>query len=649
MESDIQLVVEDGKIKTLAGASQESSQVPTNAGDSDKASGKIPATGHAKKKKQDGRDLKLIMEPQNPSPTKYFDSDGIPLGRALEDGEIIPTGSAINITAGDNKKGGKIAIKCCNCSKVFTSRATYDVHFRSNYHQEPIYACPVCDKRIEQYRAYHLHCYRHRNSDTQRYTCQECAKIFHQKSDLVRHQNTHLPSNAGPSRERNGKTVEVKPPSVECLKCNTLFKTQADLKEHTRKTHPAPKQLVECPDCGKSLSAGGFYSHRKIHSESPKFSCQECGRAFVQKINLIQHHKTHNGNRPFQCDQCDKAFCEKAQLQRHLHHHSEERPFRCEVCAKCYKTERCLKVHSAVHTNERPYVCTECNKGFLSSSKLRQHSNIHSGLRPFKCKYCTRDFTNFPNWLKHIRRRHKVDHRTGEKLDSVPKFMTKKRPTEAAPKKVPTPGEAANQPEKAPKSGKSKKRTTRMMIPLPDVLKEESLPYVSESSNIDLNLVSKDDLLQPLTDEMEDIFKCLPSDESKLSIPDPLEPIGSSDPDPNEPQKFNWNQTEIGCDFTSAKTSTPEFVSKTLFQQEIPSNVANAPADVAPSPAPLLFDTQLPMFPAIISFCNDEQQFRIINPHYIHLSNTTFIAGASSKLPADSGSVSLPTSAERQK
>uniref|UniRef100_A0AAG5CPG9 C2H2-type domain-containing protein n=1 Tax=Anopheles atroparvus TaxID=41427 RepID=A0AAG5CPG9_ANOAO len=634
MESDIQLIAAEEEIKTLC-VPREHAQVASNVVESGKASSKGLSGGNSKKKKQDGRDLKLIMEPQNPSPTKYFDSDGLPLGRA----ELMP--SAIHM-AGDEKRGNKIAIKCCNCSKMFTSRATYDVHFRTNYQQEPIYTCPVCDKRIEQYRAYHLHCYRHRNSDAQRYTCPECSKVFHQKSDLVRHQNTHLPSVAGPSRERSGtKGAQVKPVSLACSKCDASFTTQAELKEHTRKTHPLPKQLVECPDCGKSLSVGGFYSHRKIHSESPKFSCKECGRAFVQKINLIQHHKIHIGDRPYRCDQCDKAFCEKAQLQRHQHHHSEERPFRCEVCDKCYKTERCLKVHSAVHTNERPYVCTECNKGFLSSSKLRQHSNIHSGLRPFKCKYCTRDFTNFPNWLKHIRRRHKVDHRTGEKLDSVPKFMTKKRQSEASPKKVAA--GTANEPAKPAKAGKTKKRTVRT-IPLPDVLKEESLPYVSESSNIDLNLVSKDDLLQPLTDEMEDIFMaCLPSDESKLSIPDPLEQIGSNDTG-EEPHQFGWNQSDVNCDF-SVKNSSPEFVSNNLFHQELPSNALNNSTDDAILPGPMLFDGQMPMFPAIISFCSDEPQFRIINPHYIHLSNTGFITG-SPKIPGDSSSVSMPTSGE---
>uniref|UniRef100_A0A182SFI2 C2H2-type domain-containing protein n=1 Tax=Anopheles maculatus TaxID=74869 RepID=A0A182SFI2_9DIPT len=439
------------------------------------------------------------------------------------------------------------------------------------------------------YRAYQLHSYRH--SANQRFTCSDCSKTFHQKSDLTRHQNIHQPNNgSGPS-----KSAQAKLQVIPCPRCDAIFATQAEFKEHSRKLHRTPKQLVECPDCGKSLSTGSLYSHRKIHSESPKFSCPECGRTFVQKINLIQHHKTHLGDRPFQCGQCDKAFCEKAHLQRHLNYHSEERPFRCELCGKCYKTERCLKVHSAVHNNERPFVCPECNKGFLSSSKLRQHSNIHSGLRPFKCKYCTRDFTNFPNWLKHIRRRHKVDHRTGEKLDSVPKFMTKKKSGEGVRKKEP-----------ADTVGTAKKRPVK--IPLPDVLKDESLPYFSESSNIDLNLVCKDDLLQPLADEIDDIFQCLPSDESKLSIPEPLEQTVDRERLRNGGNSSSSSllPPEVNCDFSvrSPIGGHQLDVSIDLIKHELPSNALSS-CEKETFTGPLLYDAQLaPILPTMTSFCN---------------------------------------------
>uniref|UniRef100_A0A182Q5H1 C2H2-type domain-containing protein n=1 Tax=Anopheles farauti TaxID=69004 RepID=A0A182Q5H1_9DIPT len=591
--------------------------------------------GTKSKKDRIGNELKLVMEPQNPSPTKYFDNNGVPLRKALEEGNaVLPETDSFDEEK--KSKGNKINLKCCNCAKTFTSRATYELHYRMAYQQDPVYVCTVCGKRIKQYRAYQLHSYRHKNSANQRFTCPDCSKTFHQKSDLTRHQNTHVLGNSsGSSKDRNLKTVDV-PLSLKysCARCDATFETQNEMKEHTRKLHRTPKQLVECPDCGKSLSTGSLYSHRKIHSESPKFACTECGRAFVQKINLIQHHKTHLSERPFQCEQCDKSFCEKAHLQRHLNYHSQERPYRCELCGKCYKTERCLKVHSAVHNNERPFVCPECNKGFLSSSKLRQHSNIHSGLRPFKCKYCTRDFTNFPNWLKHIRRRHKVDHRTGEKLDSVPKFMTKK--------KVPSgDGGSGSGRKKDPGDAeeKTKKRTPKQLA-LPDVLKDESLPYFSESSNIDLNLVCKDDLLQPLTDEMEDIFQCLPSDESKLSIP---EPLCSSSNAAGEDEDGLLNGSllppAVDCDFSVKNDSID------LIKHELPNHALADCVDEALA-GPLLYDAQLPaIFPAMVSFRNDEQQFRLINPHCIHLSSAAALrATGSSKLSPDNGSVPVSIS-----
>ncbi|EAT43705.1 AAEL004869-PA, partial [Aedes aegypti] len=503
------------------------------------------------------------------------------------------------------------------------TKIEYEFHYRKSYNQEPIYCCTTCDKQISQYKAYRLHIYRHLNSANQRYTCGTCAKVFHQKSDLTRHEGIH----------------------------------------------PIPKQMIECPDCGKFLSAGSLYSHRKIHSDGPKFTCEDCDKSFVQKINFIHHRKKHlpNDERPFPCGECGKAFFEKSHLQRHQFFHSEERPYKCELCGKCYKTERCLKVHSAVHNADRPFVCTECNKGFLSSSKLRQHSNIHSGLRPFKCKYCSRDFTNFPNWLKHIRRRHKVDHRTGEKLDSVPKFMTKKKdkPVDKKDSVMEKPKQIFQPP----------KQTLQLAI------KEESLPFVGENSNIDLNLVSKDDLLQPLKmEEMEDIFLELPggagistivvededaqhaverptmatttSTSEPLTEEDESEPLGPTDSDfidppplglsedDNELFQFGYVQPEFDCDFSiknefslrrEAVNVIREIDSTSIMGDDFGATSASSIALPAATGA-LVYDIngELPIFPTLISICGDEQPFRLINPNFIHLPQLRRGSGSSS-------------------
>lgn len=123
------------------------------------------------------------------------------------------------------------------------------------------------------------------------------------------------------------------------------------------------------------------------------------------------------------------SFVGQSQLLRHHTYHTNVRTFECEICKKLYKTKRDLKLHLMVHSVQRPHRCSQCEKTFLSTSKLKQHLNIHTGSRPYKCDYCPKDFTNFPNWLKHTRRRHKVDHKTGEKLVVMPKFLNKDKKT----------------------------------------------------------------------------------------------------------------------------------------------------------------------------------------------------------------------------
>lgn len=220
-----------------------------------------------------------------------------------------------------------------------------------------------------------------------------------------------------------------------CRKCNEQFENVDTFREHNKIHHHTGGTVSggqTCNQCGKVLmTLGGLYTHKKMHEEKPKFRCEVCDKSFFQKINLVNHHKTHGTTRPHQCTKCDKSFFEKSHLQRHLNFHTLVRSFVCEVCSKTYKTERCLKVHSAVHSSFRPFKCNICEKGFLSSSKLKQHYNIHTGDRPYKCKHCERDFTNYPNLLKHTIRRHKVDHRTGEKLVNIPDYVTnKKKPKE---------------------------------------------------------------------------------------------------------------------------------------------------------------------------------------------------------------------------
>ncbi|XP_068156601.1 serendipity locus protein H-1 [Drosophila tropicalis] len=255
------------------------------------------------------------------------------------------------------------------------------------------------------------------------YKCLDCNGLILDNADVdvVKHESA-------------GHRVRI---SYKCNECQREFDLLAGLKKHL-KTHRSGEGRKDtwkkCPDCGKCLKLGSMWMHRKIHSDNKKYQCDICGQKFVQKINLTHHARIHSSEKPYECPECQKRFQERSHLQRHQKYHAQTRSYRCEKCGKMYKTERCLKVHNLVHLEQRPFACNVCDKSFISNSKLKQHSNIHTGMRPFKCNYCPRDFTNFPNWLKHTRRRHKVDHKTGEHLENIPSYCSKKSTTTKAQK-----------------------------------------------------------------------------------------------------------------------------------------------------------------------------------------------------------------------
>lgn len=162
------------------------------------------------------------------------------------------------------------------------------------------------------------------------------------------------------------------------------------------------------------------YEYRKIENTLLKNLCKDTYSIFFQLFFSFVGH---------------------SQLMRHHTYHTNIRTFECEICKKLYKTKRDLKLHLLVHSVQRPHKCSTCEKTFLSTSKLKQHLNVHTGSRPYKCDYCPKDFTNFPNWLKHTRRRHKVDHKTGEKLVVMPNFLKKAKKSNNTKNNTDTGGE----------------------------------------------------------------------------------------------------------------------------------------------------------------------------------------------------------------
>ncbi|CAB3370776.1 Hypothetical predicted protein [Cloeon dipterum] len=305
-------------------------------------------------------------------------------------------------------------IKCGICGIVVGNRPSFEAHFAENHPGKAlVYQCSYCNKVMDHYTTFRSHRYRHVTEG--RYKCNFCNKGFSVRSLLRVHTES--------------KHAQSKP--YICETCGKGFGTKPGLKLHMEK-HKVAYLGKEwpCNICGKVLlTSSGLKAHLAVHEQGKRFMCELCGKTFTQKVNMQQHLKGHTGEKPYTCHICGKRFAEKSHLNRHCSFHSDDRPFKCDICGKMYKTERCLKVHLMTHKSERPCKCNYCGKGFLSNNKLKQHKNIHTGDRPFKCKFCAKTFTNYPNYLKHTKRRHKeefakmggslANHDTKRKLEEL--------------------------------------------------------------------------------------------------------------------------------------------------------------------------------------------------------------------------------------
>ena len=115
-------------------------------------------------------------------------------------------------------------------------------------------------------------------------------------------------------------------------------------------TYPRP-----CPTCGKELSSGYFFQHKK-----------RCG--------TLEHR--------VQCPLCPLTFGRKDTMQYHVRQQHSNNPLR--------------------------FSCTICHKEFCSSQKLKIHvQTVHAAQKPcYRCWYCNARFTRHFSRQTHMRRVH---------------------------------------------------------------------------------------------------------------------------------------------------------------------------------------------------------------------------------------------------
>ena len=120
------------------------------------------------------------------------------------------------------------------------------------------------------------------------YTCEQCGRGFDWKSVFVIHHRTHT---SGQGAQATALTTGgAQKPLQNPREPGAL--------RHPRRVAPAPRNYA-CEECGRSFSwKSQLVIHRKSHIGQQRHFCGDCGRGFDWKSQLVIHRKSHRLEAP---------------------------------------------------------------------------------------------------------------------------------------------------------------------------------------------------------------------------------------------------------------------------------------------------------------------------------------------------------------
>ncbi|KAM6907630.1 zinc finger and BTB domain-containing protein 16-A isoform 1-T1 [Xenentodon cancila] len=214
--------------------------------------------------------------------------------------------------------------------------------------------------------------------------------------------NAELPDNEAVEQHRK---MHSGMKTYSCELCGKSFLDSLRLRMHLL-SHSAGEKAIVCDQCGAQFQTEeSLEAHRQIHTGSDMaIFCLLCGKRFQTQTALQQHMEVHAGVRSYICSECNRTFPSHTALKRHLRSHTAgDHPFECEFCGSCFRDESTLKGHKRIHTGEKPYECNGCGKKFSLKHQLETHYRVHTGEKPFECKLCHQRSRDYSAMIKHLR------------------------------------------------------------------------------------------------------------------------------------------------------------------------------------------------------------------------------------------------------
>jgi KRAB domain-containing zinc finger protein len=261
-----------------------------------------------------------------------------------------------------------------------------------------------------------------------RMECDVCGKVSDRKSELKRHMQRH---------------IKLRPFACNFPGCSYAAKFSFELQQHQKRAHTSI--LYSCWVCDENFKSNvQCKSHVAQHSSKMPgfFHClrQGCQLLFKTGMDLIKHIKEmHDNDGQLQCNECGRYYVNKLQLRAHINWHcmfkcnaprcsfwaqteedlqehkrSEHTPhqFTCCYCGIRYKYIARFKRHLERHATDTPGVLkclvADCTKTFTEAQELKKHVDTHDSENQYACQVCGKLFSSKFNLNKH-KLQHKVD------------------------------------------------------------------------------------------------------------------------------------------------------------------------------------------------------------------------------------------------
>ncbi|XP_058462047.1 zinc finger protein 888 [Malaya genurostris] len=329
----------------------------------------------------------------------------------------------------DKRKNEHKDYRCKICDQFFINKESINFHLKKHMDTVNLRCC-YCSKTFSSTYALSQHAIT--SYILKSFPCQYCDIYFPTKEKLFAHEfycDKDVPENESQA-DRNITKAE------KCSLCpsksfDTLHSLQAHMTLHEAK--------FNCEKCGVDLPSAVLLErhYERYHSQGAKLiastvTCEPCQRTFIDASAYRSHHtrfhddQQHSVSRkldedkPYECDNCQKRFWSINTIRYHVLVHRQYRD--CNLCTESFRSKKELRDHKLFY---HPVACEFCSRTFYSEMACRSHCNMIHGMVQvrqlardtgrvcfswrkisYKCATCELEYDKFQMLKNHYSKMH---------------------------------------------------------------------------------------------------------------------------------------------------------------------------------------------------------------------------------------------------